>query len=168
VTHSPEFQKALSVDSTDVEAMVGAGICQNRLGAPAAAEPVLRRALARKPDHAVAHRELGTALAARAQYPEAVAQYRTAIQLDPEDVDAYVGLGSVLEKAGELPDAEDALKQGLQHAPRDARLHYRLALVYIDMNERDRARTFLETALDECGNDRALRATIQAALDSIK
>ena len=124
-------------------------------------------ALARQPDHA-AHRELGAALAARAQYPEAVANYRTAIQLDPDDVDAYVGLGAVLEKAGELPDAEDALKAGLEHAPRDARLHYSLGLVYIDMNDRDRARTFLETALDECGDDRSLRATIQAALDSVK
>ncbi|HKW13770.1 MAG TPA: tetratricopeptide repeat protein, partial [Candidatus Krumholzibacteria bacterium] len=104
----------------------------------------------------------------RAQYVESVAQYRTAIQLAPEDVESYLGLGAVLQKAGQLEDAEAALKDGLEQAPRDARLHYQLGLVYIAMNDRDRARTFLDTALDECGDNRALRTAIQTALDSIK
>src|SRR4030095_14141442 len=105
-------------------------------------------------------RERGAALGARAEYVEAVAQYRFAIQLEPGDVESYVGLGTVLEKAGQLTEAEEALKAGLEHAPRDARLHYRLGLVYLDMNDKSRARTFLETALDECGDDKALRSTI--------
>jgi tetratricopeptide (TPR) repeat protein len=163
-----EFQKVVSADSTDVDAMVGIGTCQSRLGNLDAAESVLRRAIDRAPGHALAHRELGATLVARELFSDAVNQYRIAIQLQPDDIESHLGLGAALEKTGQLAAAEEALKAGLEQAPRDPRLHYHLGLVYLDMKDTGRASTFLETALDECGDDTRLRATIQAALDSIK
>ncbi|HET6348851.1 MAG TPA: tetratricopeptide repeat protein [Candidatus Krumholzibacteria bacterium] len=163
-----EFQKVYSADSNDVNAMIGIGRCQIELGNHAAAESVLRRAVAHAPRNADARSWLGAALGARREYEESVSQYRMAIQLDAENAAAYLGLGSVLEQAGHLNEAEAALTAGLAHAPLDPRLRYRLGMVYIDMNDMERARISLETALDQARDDAALRTTIQSALDSIK
>ena len=102
------------------------------------------------------------------QLPEAVAQYRTAIQLDNDDAASYVGLGHALHVAGQIEEAEAALTDGLAHAPEHARIHYQLGLVYLDMKDSANARSHLESALRTVGDDATLRASIQAELDRLR
>jgi Flp pilus assembly protein TadD len=162
-----EFQRVYSADTTSVAAMVGIGSCQMQLNNPAIAEKMLRRAVEHAPRDAAARRWLGDALALREQNAEAVSQYRMAVQLDATMADAHLGLGRTLERAGDLAAAEEALAEGLRHSPGNPQLHYQLGVVYLGMNDPGRARAQLESALVGAGDDPSLRATIQAALDSI-
>jgi len=62
----------------------------------AAAEAALRTAIALKPDHAIAHFNLGLALRGQRKPVEAEAAYHKAIDLQPDFPEAHFNLGNVL------------------------------------------------------------------------
>ncbi|HXV13854.1 MAG TPA: tetratricopeptide repeat protein [Candidatus Krumholzibacteria bacterium] len=160
-----EFQKAYVADSTSVEAMVGIGKCQTRTGNYAVAERILEKANVRAPDDPRVLTLLADVYLHRDRRAEAVAYYRRAIQIDENNADAYLGLGTALEAAGELDAAEEALQSALLHAPKNAAVMYRLGMVYLDKNEKTRARAYFEMAMDAVGNDAALKTNIRTGLD---
>ncbi len=160
-----EFQKAYAADSSNVEAMVGIGKCQTRAGNYVPAERILERAHARAPEDARVLTLLADVYFARDRRAEAVAFYRRAIQLDENNADAYLGLGTALEAAGELDAAEEALQAALLYDPKSAAVMYRLGMVYLGKNEKTRARAYFEMAMDNVGDDPALKTNIRTGLD---
>lgn len=163
-----EFQKAFVVDSTSVDAMEGIGACQIRAGNYAPAERILEKALSHAPDDPEVLTLLGDVYFARDRRAEAAAHYRRAIQLDEDNSDAYLGLGTVLETSGDLDAAAEALQAALLHAPKDAAVMYRLGMVYLDKNEKARARAYFEMAMDAVGDDAALKTNIRTGLDETR
>jgi tetratricopeptide (TPR) repeat protein len=160
-----EFQKAYVADSTSVEAMVGIGRCQSRVGNYVPAQRILEQALARAPEDPRVLTLLADVYFARDRRAEAVAYYRRAIQLDEDGADAYLGLGTALEAAGELDAAEEALQAALLREPKSAPIMYRLGMVYLGKNEKTRARAYFEMAMDAVGDDPALKTNIRTGLD---
>lgn len=61
---------------------------------------------------------------------DAIADYRSALELDPDFVEAYVNLGGLLEKEGKYKEAALLLQKAMHRAPLHARAHYNLAVVY--------------------------------------
>ncbi len=163
-----EFQKVYQADTTNVEAMLGIGGCQMRSGNFSTAERVLEKANARAPDDPRVLTSLGDAYFARERRAESVAFYRRAIQLDENNAAAYLGLGTVLEATGDLDGAEEALQAALLHAPKDAAVLYRLGMVYLERNEKSRARAYFEMAMDNVGDDAALKTNIRTGLDETR
>jgi tetratricopeptide (TPR) repeat protein len=163
-----EFQKAYVDDSTCVDAMKGIGECQIRAGNYATAQRILEKASAHAPDDPRVLTLLGDVYFARDRRAESVAYYRRAIQLDDDNADAYLGLGTVLEVTGDLEGAEEALQSALLYAPKNAAVMYRLGMVYLDKNEKTRARAYFEMAMDAVGNDAVLKTNIRTGLDETR
>ena len=59
------------------------------------------------------HRLLGTALAGLKQYPRAILEYETALDLKPADTDLQLGLAETLLAAGRKPDARKLIDKVL-------------------------------------------------------
>jgi hypothetical protein len=76
-----------------------------------------RRAIAQKPDFALAHRNLGNALFALKHFNKAIAAYRRAIELNPDFADAWSNLGTTLQHAGQYDEAMAALRRAIALAP---------------------------------------------------
>jgi predicted Zn-dependent protease len=67
----------------------------------------------------------------------------------PEFLDTY---GQVCYKLGKLDEAEKALNSAVYKKPRIAIFRYHLAKVYIEKNNREKARQALEAALNNSKN----------------
>ena len=92
-----------------------------------------------------AHVTLGSALELKGQFPEALAEYKTAVALNDEDSWPKSMLGHLYGKLGQTGEAQnirdDLLHRKERHEQVDS---YGLALVHLGLGERDQAISLLE------------------------
>lgn len=79
--------------------------------------PALQRATQLSPDDAVAHNNLGNALAQIGRAAEAASSYRRALALMPDFAEAHNNLGNVLLDLGQLNDALASYRQAVRIKP---------------------------------------------------
>lgn len=93
-----------------------------------AAEAAFQRAIALRPDYALAHLHMGSVLAAE-QKPGAGEEWLEAAQLAPKDAGIQLSAGMALANAGADGQALPLLEQAHAMAPNSAQASYQLALV---------------------------------------
>src|SRR5262249_13923066 len=76
-----------------------------------------RKAIDLDPKDAVAHSNLGNALAAKGRLDEAIAAYHKAIAIDPKDAHAHGALGQALLQQGRFAEARDATRRAFRLLP---------------------------------------------------
>jgi tetratricopeptide (TPR) repeat protein len=82
------------------------------------------------PSNAGAEYVLGELARQESQWPEAIAHFKRATQLDAAFGDAYLGLGVALISAKQFSDAIPPLETAVKLAPRNPAAHYNLAMAY--------------------------------------
>ena len=87
-----------------------------------------RKVLARQPDHADAHYNLGNALQMLGQRNEAISHYRQALALKPDIAGLHSNLGNALHSQGRLDEAIAHYRQALVFEPDSASVHSNLLL----------------------------------------
>ena len=87
-----------------------------------------RVALALKPDHALAHLQLGITLMAKQDWRPAVTELRDAARLNPALTQAHYNLGTAYYTTGNLKGAIESYRQALALQPSLLDARYRLAL----------------------------------------
>ena len=95
-----------------------------------------RVALALKPDHALAHLQLGIALMAKQDWRPALTELRDAARLNPALAQAHYNLGTAYYTTGNLKGAIESYRQALALQPSLLDARYRLALA-LKFNHRD-------------------------------
>ncbi len=83
----------------------------------------------------------------RGEYPEALASYQKALELEPLDVSRLRFIGRTYRELGRLDDAKAALEANLKITPYSAGSHYEMARVYDDMGDEARVLDHLRTAM---------------------
>ncbi|MDX2214085.1 MAG: tetratricopeptide repeat protein [Oculatellaceae cyanobacterium bins.114] len=109
--------------------------------------PLTNKAIDLNPDYATAYYNLGNALQANQQLPEAIAAYQKAINLKSDDADAYIGLGNALSDNQQLPEAIAAYQKAIDLKSDDADAHNGLGWVYLLKGELEQAKVQFETAI---------------------
>jgi tetratricopeptide (TPR) repeat protein len=82
--------------------------------------------VAKRPENARAHYDLGYALFHAGQPAEAIAEYREAIRLRPDDAEAHNNLGNALAQSGRAPEAIAEYHEALRLHPNYAAAHNNL------------------------------------------
>ncbi|HEY0174654.1 MAG TPA: tetratricopeptide repeat protein, partial [Pyrinomonadaceae bacterium] len=100
-----------------VAVLLGRALELLREGKAAEAEPLVRRALAARPDIADAHALLGVILDQRGAAREAESEYRAAVRLNPKATAARANLGVLLARAGRTAEAAATFESVLGDAP---------------------------------------------------
>ena len=101
---------------------------------PREAEPEFRLAAAADPANPFVHLALGEILARIGRDDEAIAEFRSAFNLQPDIADAHLQLGNVLVKnPSQHLEALEQLQQAVTLSPFDSSAHYSLASV-LDSN----------------------------------
>jgi tetratricopeptide (TPR) repeat protein len=98
------------------------------------ARACFEQAVARDPEFADAHNELGGVEAGLNHLEAAAAQFQKAIDLVPEHRQALPNLGIVLAKMDRLHEAGQVARRALQVVPGDSRMHYILAASLVNEN----------------------------------
>ncbi|MBV9264665.1 MAG: tetratricopeptide repeat protein [Acidobacteriaceae bacterium] len=104
-------------DSYDADVTLGA-VALSRLETQQAIAP-LERAVALRPDDAIAHNLYGSALEASGRTAEAVQQFRDAISMNPDFANARFNLAHALMRSGKKQAALDQLAKILASHPED-------------------------------------------------
>ena len=129
-----EFQKALSINPRDSEAILGMAGLYERMGRLAEAEANFKRAIALRPDYWGGYLALGNFYHRQKRVRDAISQYRRIIELTPDNSVAYFSLGSeyhLLNDRQSNAASEDALKKSIQLAP-NYPAYANLGYVYMD------------------------------------
>ena len=103
--------------------------------------------IAKRPDNARAHNNLGTALLRQHRFPEAVTQFQVALQLRSSYPEAYNNLGAVLLQTGRPEEAIAPLEDALRLNPKFADAHYNLGEAQFETGAVAPAIASLERAL---------------------
>ena len=97
-------------------------------------------------DRSESRATLGSFLARLGRAPEAVREYRAALELSPKQSAAYVNLADLYRAQGTEAEAERTLRAGLSASPDDPSLHYALGLSLARSNRVSAAISELERA----------------------
>lgn len=92
------------------------------------------KAIARRPDYASAHNNLGNALTARDDLDEAIVHYRSAIAADADHPHAHLNLAKRLSDLKRFDESVDAFKGAIRVDPRSppTRISYGIALIRLN------------------------------------
>ncbi len=111
-----------------------------------AAEAAFTRAIALRPDYALAHLHLGSVMAAE-EKPGASGEWLEAAQLAPRDAGIQLSAGMALGAAGADEQALPLLEAAHALAPNSAQASYQLGLVLQQLNHVDEAIPLLESVV---------------------
>ncbi|HEY2082325.1 MAG TPA: tetratricopeptide repeat protein, partial [Verrucomicrobiae bacterium] len=90
-------------------------------------------------DNAVAHLNLGVALEQDNRQPEALAEYRKAVEIDPHRVQVHNNLANLLAAMGSRDEALKEYQEALRLNPNAALAHVNLGTLLVDMGRFDDA-----------------------------
>jgi TolB-like protein/DNA-binding winged helix-turn-helix (wHTH) protein len=138
------FDRSLSADSHNVEALIGSARADHVAGAYlfaadptaafAAAEAKLTRALSSVPDHPGAHMHLGLVHIVTKRPAQGIANCEHALALDRNLADAYAGIGFGKIFIGRAEETEAHIVEALRLSPRDAMAQNWMSYVGIAKN----------------------------------
>jgi tetratricopeptide (TPR) repeat protein len=143
-------QPLVAIDNGDAEAWVLIADSQCKQGNDAAAEAGYRSALAARPDHAVAHHNLGALLSKLGRAEESLAALDRAASLGIREAGLQVNRARALQQLGRFDEADAVLAEAVQRWPTALEAHVLLAKLRHMRGDADYVR-HLETAVRETG-----------------
>ena len=144
----PHSNDPHSGDSHSAEAVIGLTNIYMKSGRLDAAEPLLRRLAAERPNDAGIHLQLGRVLVAQSKKDDAIAEFQTALKLAPADSDAQRELVDLYVSAGKNDLAEPIYRTLLSAHPKDAELHRGLGQALLRQKKFPEAQQEFSTALE--------------------
>jgi TolB-like protein/DNA-binding winged helix-turn-helix (wHTH) protein len=107
-----------------------------------------KRALEIEPNNYVSHLNLGDAYEGKGMYDQAIAEYQKARELHGMSWDPIASLGHAYAKAGRRAEAEKLLVEVQELSKKDKRAMYGVAVIYVALDDKDKALEWLEKGLD--------------------
>jgi beta-barrel assembly-enhancing protease len=129
------FQKILSNDPRNVDALYGMAVTQDKLGMVRESFDTFRQALALAPDDADVLRDLGIALFKQGQFNDAVLCLERALELNANNPETILYLGRTFEARGDMPNALRLYKKIEEKQLDDPEILYTLAMGYGKANQ---------------------------------
>jgi TolB-like protein/class 3 adenylate cyclase/Tfp pilus assembly protein PilF len=133
------YQRALELDSQNIDALVGAATVDVIIGASymtddprtvlTEAEASLTKALAAAPNHASAHHEMGVLLRATNRPQRAIEEQERALAIDPNMAVARAQMGVIQIVIGRAEETEAYVLEAIRLSPHDAMMF--LFLYYV-------------------------------------
>ncbi len=151
-----EAGRLLEANDRDAEAWVALGVARRAQGRLPEAESAYRRALALRPDYAVARHNLGALLGQLSRAEESLEHLDRAAALGVRDRPLHFNRGRALIELGRFDEADAALEAAVRLAPGDAEAQVLLAKLRFMRGDPGFARD-LETA---SRSEPRLRATL--------
>ena len=112
-----EMKAALALDPVNTQTLIWQAQVYTDLNQWQAAEAGFRRALQLRPNHWLAHNELGALLQFQGRYTEALSEFRAASMVNPKNALALLNMGCMYLLLGRPEEASDRLRQSMKLKP---------------------------------------------------
>lgn len=142
------FQKVLSTNPHDAEALHLLGITTMQQGQLAFSIRCLAQAVQLSPDNALFHQDLGKALMAANDRVNAERYFTNAAQLNAGLYETWFELGNTYLDGGKTGEALEAYYRALELDPFNAQLHYNIGMCLLSASRADEAITHYERAIE--------------------
>lgn len=144
-----EFQQGLVLDPANSQAKLELAPLLVALKQYDQAEALVHEVLTADPKNARAHAILGQRYLEAQDFPRAIHETQTAIELEPR-IEYYAALGALHLATGKPSDAENDYKSAVALAPKSVQAHVYLGEFYFSQRRMDQAATEMRTgaALD--------------------
>jgi Flp pilus assembly protein TadD len=141
-----EFQRAVALDPSSDDALLGLAYADDKLGKPGEAEGYFKRAIALHPQYWEGYARLGTFYFAAARYREAEEQFQRLTMLVPEGEIGYSNLGAAYLAEGRYPEAVSQFQRAIELQP-SAVAYSNLGSTLLFQHRFDEAARAYETAV---------------------
>lgn len=141
------FDRVLTVDPQNVDALHLSGLAALRVGRPGDAVTAIGRAVALKPNEPSFRSNLGVALKGAGRAEDAILAFRETIRLAPRYVQAYVNLANTLREKDRRPEAREVYERALAIAPEAPTILNNLGNVQRELGDYDEAIETLRKAV---------------------
>ncbi len=125
-------ERALELNSSDVQAHINLISLYGRLGQFDKAEEHYREAVRLNPNQAEAHYNYGVLLFGEGRYEEAETAFGKALAIDPYYPEAHNNLGFLHERQGKLSEAAEEFHKALDNKPDYRLAHFHLGRILIN------------------------------------
>ena len=112
-----EMKTALALDPGNTQTLIWQAQVYTDLNQWQAAEAGFRRALQLRPNHWLAHNELGNLLEMQGRYTEALSEFHAASLVNPRNALALLNMGCMYLLLGRAEEASDRLQQSMKLKP---------------------------------------------------
>ncbi len=116
-----------AISAAIVACLACAALCEAQIQYWRNSETLFRHALDVTSGNYLAHHNLGVALADDGRFPEAIAQYQAALQIEPDAANVQTDYGNALAKSGRIPEAIAHYEAALRALPDSPITHNDLA-----------------------------------------
>jgi predicted O-linked N-acetylglucosamine transferase (SPINDLY family) len=141
-------QAVLQAEPDHPDALHLLGVLEQQDGRPAAAETLIRRAIARRPEAPAYHTNLAAVLRSLRRLDQAEAAARQALALAPDFADALNNLGNILRERGHPVEAIARFRKCLGLQPAVGSTHYNLGRALWDCGRAEEAVAAYQLALE--------------------
>jgi eukaryotic-like serine/threonine-protein kinase len=155
-----EFQRALSLEPHNADAMFGIARVYENQGRIKDAEEMFRKASALRPDYWDGHNKLGLFYYRQKRNAEAIAEFDKVIALTPDNVAGHINKGATYNQDNQPEKAAEALQKAAQLSPSYA-IYANLGQIYYLTGKYDQATQNTEQALKL--NDKDYRVWVNLA-----
>ena len=128
-------EQVLRIQPESFEALHLSGVISAQTNDPHKAVDLIGKAIALKPESAVAHNNLGNALRALARYDAAIQSYERAIALNPDYAEAYSNRGNALVGLTQYEVAIQSFDRAILLKPDFAAAYYNRGNALQDLNQ---------------------------------
>ncbi len=125
-----QFQKVLWINQSNIEALIGRGICLYNLNAFSDAILSFKKVIEIDNYNHIAYYYLGISLLNNENFDKSIESLTQALLLDPENIEAYFNLGKAYFQAGKLIQAKEAFNRTVNLDPQYGLAYYHLGLIY--------------------------------------
>lgn len=157
------YERALSVNVNNVDALTGLAGTFHRDRSPELAEEKYRQAIGVQPGNWRTYDTFGTFLYNSGRYEEAADNYRNVLSLDGRNIQGYGNLGAALMLSGNFAEAAAAFKRSIEIQPR-ADAYSNLGLIHYYLSEMDDSVSAHRQAVALAPNDHLSWANLGDAL----
>jgi len=141
------FQIILSADPENGEAMFFIGLVFHMEKQSEVGLPWMLRGVAKLPGASQLHYNLGKVYSDLQRYPEAIAAYRRALQINPKNIEAQCNVGGMLEHSGEYSQAIAAYRKAIGINPSHPEAHNNLGLILRQLGQFEEAMESFKRAI---------------------
>ena len=161
----PEFQKVLSINPRDADALTGIAGIYEHMGRLTDAEATLKQAISLRPDYWDGYRALAEFYVRQNRIQDSIDQYRKIIELTPDNPEAYSDLGvqyMAVKDSRSAAAAEAAFQKSIQLAP-NYQAYANLGWLYMDQKRYKDAAAATQKALELNDKDWRVWSNLQLA-----